>query len=185
MQVPPQLTFHGLPSSPAVEADLRERVAKLEHLHAHIVSCHVTVEVPHRHRTKGNLFSVRVDVKVPDGEIVVSHEHHERHAHEDLYVAARDAFAAVSRRLEDDARRHRRRVKHHAEPEVGHVTKLFRESGYGFLETPLGDEVYFHEHAVAQGAFLALQTGQRVRFTMGAPRADEGPQASLVVPQRP
>jgi hypothetical protein len=38
---------------------------------------------------------------VPGGEIVVNRDHDLDHAHEDVFVAMRDAFAAAARRLED------------------------------------------------------------------------------------
>ena len=51
---------------------------------------------------------VRIDLKVPGGEIAVTHEHDE-----DLQIALRDAFDAARRRLEDYARVQRGDVKHH------------------------------------------------------------------------
>jgi len=54
-----------------------------------------------------------VDVRVPTGELVVSREHGRDHAHEDVYVAVRDAFNAVVRQLEDYRRRQRGQVKQH------------------------------------------------------------------------
>ena len=36
---------------------------------------------------------------VPQAELVASHEHRQDHAHEDVYVAIRDAFDAVERQL--------------------------------------------------------------------------------------
>ena len=38
------------------------------------------------------------------------------HAHEDVYVAVRDAFAAAVRRLEDQTRKRRDKIKTHAGP---------------------------------------------------------------------
>ena len=61
------------------------------------------------------LYKVRIDVAVPDGELVTSHEHHHRDsAHEDVHVPIRDAFNAMRRQLEDDARKRRGKVKRHA-----------------------------------------------------------------------
>ena len=39
MQIPLQITFHGIPSSEAVEAKIREKVSKLEKFYSHIVGC--------------------------------------------------------------------------------------------------------------------------------------------------
>ena len=101
-------------SSTAVEADIREKAGKLEQFYDHIMSCQVVVEAPHSHHHKGNLYQVRIDMTVPDGELLVSHgHHHQDHSHEDVYVAIRDAFDAMKRQLEDYARKRRGDVKHH------------------------------------------------------------------------
>jgi ribosome-associated translation inhibitor RaiA len=101
MQRPLQLTFHGLEPSPAVEARVRELALRLERLYERITSCHVTVQAPHRHHNKGQLYEVRIQLHVPGREIVVNHEGAHDQAHEDVYVAVRDAFEAAARKLED------------------------------------------------------------------------------------
>lgn len=100
MQVPLEITFRGLPHSDAVEARIREKTAKLEQLCDNIISCKVVVEAEHHHQHQGNLFHVRIDLSVPQKHIVVSRDHHDKQAHEDVYVALRDAFEAAKRQLE-------------------------------------------------------------------------------------
>lgn len=51
---------------------------------------------------------VRIDLKVPGGEIAVDHQHDD-----DVAVAVREAFAAARRRLEDAIRLRRGEVKLH------------------------------------------------------------------------
>lgn len=92
-------------SSEAVEARVRELATKLERFYDRITSCHIVVQAPHRSQNKGKLYEVHIQVRVPGDEIVVNREHQRDHAHEDVYVAVRDAFAAMERRLEDFARR--------------------------------------------------------------------------------
>jgi ribosomal subunit interface protein len=92
-------------ASEAVEARIRERAARLERFYDRITSCHVVVQAPHRQRNKGNLYEVHIQLRVPGDEIVVNREGPNDHAHEDVYVAVRDAFAAMERRLEDFVRR--------------------------------------------------------------------------------
>lgn len=65
-----QVTFHGMQSSPAVETQVRERAEKLARFHERITACHVTIEAPHQRHHKGQLFSVRIDLTVPGGELV-------------------------------------------------------------------------------------------------------------------
>lgn len=114
MKVPLQVTFHGTDPSPAVEDRVRERATKLERLYANIIGCRVVIEAPHRHHQHGQIFHVRVDITVPQHEIVVSREPAHNDAHQDVYVAIRDAFDAAERQLEDFARLQRGEVKNHS-----------------------------------------------------------------------
>lgn len=113
MQIPLQVTFRGIPPSEAVEARIREKASKLERFHSHIMSCRVAVEAEHQHHHQGNQYHIRIDITTPGKEIVVSREHHDNKAHEDVYVAIRDAFDAATRQLEDHARKQRGEVKTH------------------------------------------------------------------------
>ena len=65
MQIPLQISFHGMEPSPAIEARIREKAAKLERFHDRIVGCKVVIEAPHRHHHKGKLYNVRIDISVP------------------------------------------------------------------------------------------------------------------------
>ncbi|MFI5305890.1 MAG: ribosome hibernation-promoting factor, HPF/YfiA family [Polyangiales bacterium] len=105
MQRPLQISFRGMESSPAIEERIQERVGRLERVFDRITSCHVTVEAPHQHHQKGRIFDVRIDLRVPGAELMTKHEGSHNHAHEDVYVALRDAFDAAERRLEDYAQR--------------------------------------------------------------------------------
>jgi cold shock CspA family protein len=58
------------------------------------------------------------------------------------------------------------------------VSKLFREEGYGFLETADGREIYFHNHSVLPPGFASLTIGTAVRFA--EEEGVKGPQASTV-----
>jgi ribosomal subunit interface protein len=113
MQVPLQVTFRGFPSSEAVESRISAKVAKLQRLSERITGCRVVIESPHHHQHKGNTYRVSIDLTVPDGEIVVGRHNGLNHAHEDVYVAIRDAFAALERQLQDHVRRQRGDIKHH------------------------------------------------------------------------
>jgi ribosomal subunit interface protein len=116
MQLPVQITFRNMEPSDAVQARIQEWASKLERYHGHIIGCRVMIEAPHRHHHQGKLFHVRIDLTVPDGEVVVKREPADHHAHEDVYVAIRDAFKAAQRRLEDHVRRQRGDVKTHEPP---------------------------------------------------------------------
>jgi cold shock CspA family protein len=61
-------------------------------------------------------------------------------------------------------------------PFHGRVKAIFRDDGYGFLESQDGRDIYFHENSVLNGDFDKLDTGSEVTYAeeMGA----KGPQAS-------
>ena len=181
MAVPLQVTFKGMDPSPALEARIHDKVARLERFERDILRCHVTIETPHRHHRQGRMFRARVEVFVPRGDIVVTRESPQDHAHEDPYVAVRDAFDAVVRQLED----HLRKLDHRTtsnEPVLvhGRVARFVAGEDYGFIETGDGQDVYFHRNSVAGHGFDRLRVGDHVRLTVT--EGEAGPQASVVHP---
>ncbi len=182
MQIPVQVTFRNMDPSKAVEAKIRGKAEKLERYFDRVVSCRVVVESPHRRHHKGSLYNVRIDIGVPGKEIVVNHTGSKNHAHEDVYVAVRDAFNAAARRLEDHARKVRGEVKSHEVPPHGKVARLFPYEGYGFVEMSDGREIYFHRNSVVNDGFDQLEAGQEVRVAVAEGESAEGPQASTVTP---
>ena len=119
MLIPVQVTFRHMNSSSALEAAILERAAKLDRFHPRIVGCRVAVEVARHRHVKGRVYLVRVDVTVPGSELVARSETTVPTPHEDVYVAMRDAFHEVRRRLEDHARRLRGDVKSHSARRAG------------------------------------------------------------------
>jgi cold shock CspA family protein len=196
--IPTQITFHGLAASAALEAEIRERVAWLEQFHAGIVRCRVVVEVPHRHRRRGQHVHVRIELTVPDAApIVVSHEpsrngalksteeetHHKGTevdgVHRYAHVAVHEAFDAARRRLQDVARELRGAVKTHETPAHGTVADIFKVDGYGYIQA--GEHrVYFNRASVLGETFDSLDVGAPVAFV--EEQGNEGPQASTVRP---
>jgi ribosomal subunit interface protein len=113
-----QITFRHMDPSPALETRIRELASRLERFSAHIMRCHVIVEPPAHHKHQGFLYDFRIDITLPDGQIAIGHAHPADHAHEDPYVALRDAFRAARRQLEDYERKRRRDVKSHSQPVI-------------------------------------------------------------------
>jgi len=111
VQLPLQITFRHTDSSPALEACIRKLAARLEKFSGRIVRCHVIVAPTPYHQHHGRLFDVRVGITLPDAEIAIRRAHPATHAHEDAYVAIRDAFRAVRRKLDDYERKRRLDVK--------------------------------------------------------------------------
>lgn len=195
MQIPVQITFRNMDSSPAVETRIREEAEKLSEFYEDIIGCRVMVEIPHQHHQRGKRFHIRIDLTVPGGEIVTKHtpslhdslqqieiekrkkEHEIAAPNKDIYVAIRDAFKIARRQLLDYARRQNGEVKHH-EPMRARVSGLFPEEGYGYLETPDGDEIYFDRDNVPNNGFKKLAIGTEVSFV--EVEGDRGPQAIAV-----
>ena len=177
MELPVQISFRGVPSSDAIEAKVRARAARLERYYDHIMGCRVMIESPHRRHHQGKLYHVRIDLTVPGGELVVTREPAEHHAHEDVYVAIRDAFDAARRRLEDHARRQRGAVKVHEPRPLAEVCRLFRRRAMDSSRRPTAARCTSIATACSTMVRL-LEIGSRVEFVEEP--GEQGPQASTV-----
>jgi cold shock CspA family protein/ribosome-associated translation inhibitor RaiA len=180
MQVEAEIVLKGIANQEQVENRIQQEVDHLERFSDRITGCRVLVErSSHRHRT-GDLFHVRVDLLLPGSEVAVRRSPSEHHAHEDVFVAIRDAFRAARRRLEDRVRTHRGDVKAHEETLHGRVVRLVPEEDHGFLEAADGHHVYFHRHSLAREGLEGLHVGDWVEYVEEDGR--EGPQAARVRP---
>ncbi|MFM8395033.1 MAG: HPF/RaiA family ribosome-associated protein [Acidobacteriota bacterium] len=196
MNIPLQITFRNMKHSEAVDAYIREEIAKLEEFFDQIIGSHVVVEIPHQHHERGNPFHIRINLEVPGNDIVVNHQPNlhglgldlgeERRIKElelegrqkDVYVALSDAFKATRRQLQDYVRRHRDEIKVHQETPEARVIRLFAREGYGFLQTLDGREIYFHRNSVLNDGFDQLDIGTMVLYA--EEHGEMGPQASTV-----
>lgn len=180
MKIPLQITFRGISPSEAIEARIHKKMAKLDKIYDRIMGCRVAVETPHRRHHQGKIYHVRIDLTVPGSELVVNREPREKQAHEDVYVAIRDAFNAVQRQLLDYVARQKGQIKSKEGPPHGVVAKLFSAEGYGFLESGDGREIFFHRNSVLNDGFDRLEIGAEVRFS--EEEGEMGAQASTVSP---
>ena len=106
MQVPVQISFRDMPVSDAVEAACWAEAEKLERVYDRITACRIVVSETNGDGPRGNTFQVRIDLAVPNGDILVNREPPTRHG-DDVRVAVREAFARARRQLDDHVRRHR------------------------------------------------------------------------------
>jgi len=173
MKVPLLISTRNIDLTDGIEDLIREKAEKLDTFHDGIISCRVMVEIPHRSQRKGTLYTVRLDMTIPGGEVVVKRE-----PHNDLHGAITNAFDVAERRLKEYAEKQRGLVKFHEEKPVGRIIRLFADEGYGFLATPEGREVYFHENALLNAKFKDLDVGTVVSFTEEV--GEKGAQASSV-----
>lgn len=115
MQIPLQITFHGLDHSDAVENLVREKVNKLEQFFDRLTSCRVAIESHHKSTSnlhvKGSSYLVRISLGVPGTELVAKCESEER---EEIQATVRRAFEVVERQLKEFAAIQRGDVKSRA-----------------------------------------------------------------------
>jgi ribosome-associated translation inhibitor RaiA len=104
MSFPIDVRFRDMETSPALEDFVHRWAAKLGRVHERIASCAVVIERPHQSHRHGQRVHVRIALGVPGTDIVVSHGQEADGAHEDAYVAVRDAFRAARRQLAEAQR---------------------------------------------------------------------------------
>jgi ribosome-associated translation inhibitor RaiA len=106
MKQAPHIQFIGMEPSDSLASATREKAAKLELLCPEIMTCHVAIEVAHKHSQQGRAFAVRVDLTLPGRELAIS-----RVENEDAYVALRGAFDNMKRQIEATMRQMREPLK--------------------------------------------------------------------------
>lgn len=185
MDVPLQIAFKDMESSDFMEGLIRERAARLEQFHDHIVSCRVVVDFPHRSAQGAKPpIGVAVEVTVPGSKMIVAKEAQNRHeAKGDVATVVNRAFERVERQLEDHRDIRQGDVKvHAADGETGRVVRLFPDQNYGFVEVVGAPDLYFTRNAVLDGSYDDLEVGSMVRVTLATTEGPMGPQASSVRP---
>lgn len=168
-----QITVQDLPNSPALEDHLRKRAMKLNQFYDRINSCRIVVTIAQNHKHKGKLFCVHIDITVPGKELAVN-----RQKAQDIYVAVRDAFAALERQLESYARIRRGDVKSHQLENRGYIKRLIQDGDYGFIQSMDGNEHYFSSTNVTYPSFDQLKVGDVVVFL--SVTANDGLQAHRI-----
>lgn len=180
MRIPLEITFRDAVKSEDIVNLIEEKTASLDKLCDNLISCRVAVEKPHDKKRSGNSYRVRIAMRIPPGrELIVKREPTEGSLSEPLPAVIRDAFDTARRRLVKILEQQQGVTKTHPQQQsVAYVTKLFKEKGYGFVETLEGREIYFHRNSVLHDDFSRLDIGTGVRYV--AVDGDDGPQASTI-----
>jgi cold shock CspA family protein len=94
-----------------------------------------------------------------------------------------DAFNTLGLQVKELQRKRRQSFK--VQPEAakgisgeGVVKSIFPYEAYGFIVTPQGQEIYFHENALKDVSMNQLSEGDGVKF--GEAQGDKGPCATWV-----
>ncbi len=185
MVQPFQIVFHGMRPSPFLSQKVRELVYVLAERYPRVVGVRVVFDRPHRHHRKGNLYSVRVDVRIPGKQLIVSRAPDEHKSHFDMHVALHDAFDELYRELSVLESRRRSSDRHRLNQSrlnYGRVIRKFdsdqKRAGFGFIQCQDGREVYFNSKSVIDQKFNQIRKGTKVRFS--EEQGTQGPQASSV-----
>jgi cold shock CspA family protein len=182
MQTPVEIDFHGLTANERLRTCVMRNISVLEQRFGRITACRVVIKAPSERHRAGGACEVAIRLSLPQGrEVDIGRSEKPEKADDrlaDPVVALNAAFKRARRRLQDQARRMRGDVKSHDGPPTATVKRFDEATGFGFLETPDGREIYFHKNSVLDGSSRQVAPGTRVTFfeEMG----DKGPQASTV-----
>lgn len=186
MDVQPELAFRNVEATDELKDRILAGIDKLEEVYDHIITCRVMVEETNPGRKAGKLNHVRLDISVPNHEVVINRNPPVHPASQDLPQAVNEAFDKAWRKLRELKRQQRGNGHGRAADELpphGRVVRLLVDdtgTRYGFLMSRDGRQVYFHENAVADMDYDDLEVGDEVRYAER--QGDEGPQASTVSP---
>lgn len=180
MEMPLEITYRGVEKTAELDGLIRDRAAKLEEFHDHIISCHVYVDRPQRHQQSGSSYVVRLDIRVPpEHEIVVKSNLGDGSIHDSVFKVITDTFDSAYRKVKKVREIQREDTKRHPEQQANAVVaEVLADQGYGFLEATDGRKIYFHRNSLTSGRFEDLKPGDSVHFTEKQGR--KGPQASTV-----
>ena len=107
-----QIVYHNIEQSDSITEAVQKRVDKLRRYCSDIIGGRVVLDCPHNNHHKGKVYSVALELQTPNKPVMVTQEQHDNHAHEDLYVAIRDAFNAAERQLKSVDKKPRKAAVH-------------------------------------------------------------------------
>jgi ribosome-associated translation inhibitor RaiA len=100
---PCHIVFKGMDPSEAARVEVRAWLERLGPLTSPMTGGQVVIEAVDEGRREDRRYHVRMELTLPEGLVVVGPEHPSNGAHEDVYVAIRNAFRAARRQLEISA----------------------------------------------------------------------------------
>ena len=110
------VVFHSMEPSDAIRQRAEMLLGRLSRLTPDIIRGKMVIESRHRHHHKGNVYHVVIRLHLPGLDIEVTHDPELNHAHEDVYVAMRDACDAAKRQLKaHEGRRSAKAARHERE----------------------------------------------------------------------
>ncbi|MBF0522133.1 MAG: hypothetical protein HQL24_03645 [Candidatus Omnitrophica bacterium] len=116
MELPLQLNFKGWKDDGEITNLINEKIAKLERLCHHVISCHIAIEQLPTAQQTGHSYHIRIDVRIPPHhEIVVVREPQKgTRSHTPLSTLLRDAFEVVFRQGQEIVNKQHGQIKAHS-----------------------------------------------------------------------
>lgn len=111
-----EILFDGVDPSDALQDRAEKLLTKVLLHHPRVLHATLTFSARHHHHHQGNLYHVALRLHLPEGEVNVSRDPEQNHAHEDVYVSLRDACDAARRQLDALDERNRGKGVQHALP---------------------------------------------------------------------
>ncbi len=186
MQVPLEISFHNIESSPWAEDEIRTRASDLERIFDRLTSCRVRIDQRAKNSNGTIPPVVHIELGIPGRkDLVVSHEPEHlmrKYQRPDLQNAINEAFRIAERQLLDLKEQMSGRTKegyHDSENRaLGQVAELTPEKSSGFILTSTGSLLYFHRNRMLAGSFDELERGDEVYYVEAV--GDTGPLADKV-----
>ena len=137
---------------------------------------HLRLSIENTSQHKEGGYAVKLVASVPNDTVVVKKKG------EAVRTMLVDAFDTLGLQLKELQRKRRQSSKVQEGTGAvnlrGTVKSLFPFESYGFITTPEGREIYFHENALKDVAMDQLAEGDEVKFGEG--EGDKGPCAAWV-----
>jgi ribosome-associated translation inhibitor RaiA len=105
MHLPMKIVFRHCEPSESIRTFINEKASRMDRFSKSIESCLVVIDAPHHNHHNGNLYHVRIELRLSGETILVEHDPGDPMSHENIYVAIRDAFDAALRQVRS---RHRK-----------------------------------------------------------------------------
>jgi len=161
---------------PEWKTEIEDRMAKLHAGHDELIHGRVTLTKDRHHHKAQNGVEALIVVSLAGRHTITA-----RKAAITFEEAIRAAFSAMQIELQKyHEKRASKEIRGSSLPFRGVICKLFPQKGYGFILQEGGGEVYFHQNAVHDLGFEALEDGTEVAFNVG--EGERGPQATVVEP---
>jgi ribosome-associated translation inhibitor RaiA len=104
MQITPEIIFHDVDRSEWIENYIVERLARLERFAGGITRCHVTLAQEVASHTKGNRYSVMVEVRLPPNhDLAAKKQKVVRDMPGELTALINQAFGAIESQVKKTA----------------------------------------------------------------------------------